>query len=275
MQDAAGAPAAPAPSDKESGYRRLKRQRDDARAAFQQQAQATDQQNARMDRLERMLETMASGRGDSNQNQKTNDVSLGDLRKAAIDSNWVQENPAAANDAIFRYMDQTFGALEKKIEDSTSGLGESLAGQVETQVFGKLKAEREQESVRTQIRNDFGDIAFDQQSDLWKEADDVYRQLTGAHAARHGDTVSVPADYQRLAFLEAERRLKQGEPNAAESVPIPVPAPPGSPGIPPGSQIETTGEGTADAAASRQQMIESGDWEGSLGAKAREMYPET
>lgn len=256
------------PSDRESGYRRQKRQLGEVRAALQQSLQSQATTDARFEKLEGMLERVLSGQGESNQNNRSTEMPLNDLRTMAV-GELATEQPGAANEAMLRYFEQTIGALEKKIDEKSTVFGEDITKTIEQNVFGKMSLQQEERDSWADIQKDFGEIARDPKSELFQTADEIYHQLTAAHGARFGGESPVPATYKRQAFLEAERRLKQGESKETEKEP-----PSGSPGLPPGSQIETTGEGTAEAAAQQAQMLKDGNWEGSLKAKARNMYAE-
>ena len=254
-----GEPASqePATGDKEGGYKRVKRQRDAARAEL-------TSLNQRIAGLESTLQSFMQGQQAGQQpvqaSQKRNEFTPEELESMALSDDASQQ---AAAHALTKAYQQRLGSLKSDFE----GLVESKIQEYETKAQERAQAQQieaaKQNAAKSQITKLFGPDALKPDNPVFEEAAALeqeylqrYKQLPPPEAWLSLYTEAA-SNLGKLPGAQApEQQQQEGTPP------------------PPGGGIEGVGSGAADQSAIFQSAIEKGDRKAALKDLASRMFIE-
>jgi hypothetical protein len=221
----------------------------------------------RMASLEDKLEAFLSasqGQQQASTSASPENWSLDQLESYATRQDIIEESPHAANQAMLL-------AMKRMIKDATN----DLRGELLNETQQTLTQRQEADAIRESITRDFGKKAWDQGSELFQEADVIYRQYQNKFGKPGKDgQIELDPYYLRTAFLEAQKLLDARASQDALKAETPMEdAMKTYQGPPPGAIVEGMSEGSADALAERRKAISDGNVEGAISSIAKQLYP--
>lgn len=260
------------------GSARYRRQRDEARAVIMKQQQDIQDLTSRLLALEN---AQAGGREDNGPATSWEEMSLQDLHRMATNRDILDSNPESANHALAVYA--------KKVVE---GERDRLRSELRQEILGEVRAEAQQTQQLHDIEREFGPQSQDRDSDLYQEADAIYRRDYEPTIPPDPRTGKRPLHLGlvKASFREAQRRLdaqnvqQQPQPQVQTGIRRQQ-YPDGSPAMetprlssnpstrqytapPPAARVETRSDGArdglADMLAQRKQLIAAGDTRGAF-----------
>jgi len=247
-------------SRKPSGIQRLKQQRDEFRLIAQNQAEQLESLTSKV----QVLESSQQAQTDVDNATSWDDLPVKKLHQMATDRNTIDREPQMANQALAV-------ANTKQIQEAVATSRQELR----EEILQEVREETYNRDQLKQIHVDFGPDALNQESELWQEADAIYRASYEPSVPKDSQTGKkpVPPHLVRASFAEARHRINQRQP--AQETPKGISGVGASSGPPPTQRVEGVSQGMADLLAESKTQLDSGDWKGALKTRvAGSLYPQ-
>jgi hypothetical protein len=247
----------------ESSIQRLKRQRNEAR----QEVEALKNE---MDLIRAQVQGLQSQPKVQGGYTRPEDWPIEELEAYALRQDVVDESPHLAMQAMMLW-------AKKLVADSEQRNGNN----VKQEILGMVQAKDEISNAWREVAHKYGSQNVAKGSDLYEEADQIYTSYTQRYGqvGQNGKPIQLPASYLVMAFEEAKKNLDARQPVDQDQQPqIPQAEPQQQAGIfnkpagpAPSDLVVGTSEGTADALASRREMIKQGDTQGAFASMAKQL----
>lgn len=233
---------APEPQ-RESSIQKLKRER---RAAFDENAQLRNELSSIRDEIRQLRE--ATPQKSSGVQNRWEDLSEAELWKIATDNETASTSPAMMANALYHLQKKQLAAeLSRK------------ADELKKEIFGTLQRGTATADIVRKIKQDFGEDALQEGSELFDLADAKYRQ----ELQRYGESVRENPMTMYRVVREAKEQLDALNKKPHPTKPV---------GPPPEERSGGTSENAADRIAEQKSALTKGDWRGALRSVSRGLF---
>ena len=178
--------------EKESSIQKLKRQRNEARAA--------------VERLTGRLESIEARLGQPAAPAATKDDEVDNLRHLAFTDDKINEMPGVSNQAVLELAKKAYA---EEIAKAKEELRLEMQGHV-NQANDKAQIERD-------IQAEFGPEAFVADGELFQTAKALFDQSCQAFRQKYGNNVAIPRELYMNAYYQARSILPKPEVKAEET----------------------------------------------------------